>query len=95
MIFSDRNIGREIILAKSKQLETISYILKNKKAFRVESEVNGAVVSDYTLTDIAEADCLTVSYDDGKTWQDIAIRYNKEDSLEEYEATEKVKDKKV
>jgi len=90
-MFSDRNIGRIIILAKSKKEDVISSVIKSKLRFRIKSEENGPVVSDYMLSDIAQATCLTVSFDNGKTWQDIAIDYNKEDSAEEYLA---IKDKK-
>ena len=94
-MFHKRNIGREIRLAKSKKLDEISSILKSGERFRVKSEIDGSVVSDYTLPDIAEAACVTVSQDDGLTWQDMAIKYNKEDSADEYAAVEaKIKEEK-
>jgi hypothetical protein len=95
MMFSQRNLGREAILKNSKETVEISYILKNGKAFRIKQEENAPVVSDYTFPDIAEASCLTVSYDSGKTWQDIAIKYNQEDSPIESEEIKQAKAKKV
>lgn len=95
MIFHEKNIGRQVRLVEDLALGEISYILKDRKRFRIKSEENGPIVSDYDFKDLAEADCLTISNDDGKTWQDSAIRYNVQESAKEAKAVKTQKDKEA
>lgn len=93
MLFHKNNIGKEVRLSKTKSLEEIISISKNKQKFRIKSEANGPVISDYTFNDIAESEALTISNDDGATWQDVALRYNKQVSPKDHAEVEEKKKK--
>jgi hypothetical protein len=73
LIFSRTNVGREVTVVPN-VLDTVSYVTASGEQFRVTRETDpvGSIVHDFGASDIIKG-TLTVSFDKGTTWQDVAF----------------------
>ena len=73
LIFSKENVGREVTV-RPNTLDTVSYVVASGEAFRIQRETDraGSVVHDFGAKDIIKG-TMTVSFDKGNTWQDVAF----------------------
>jgi hypothetical protein len=73
VLFNDSCLNKTIRLRGKESDDTILEILGSREFFRVESEKNGPIISDYGFYDLAVANGLEVSLDSGTSWIRLSV----------------------